>query len=82
MAMLGRTAYGKSDDVNWRATSSNRRDPNAMEIDTMTAEKRTSLMKHVKVNMECYCKKCLVYPREQLVVQRREPCEGNRSDIV
>ena len=45
MAMLGRTAYGKSDDVNWRATSSNQRDLNAMDIDTMTAEKRTSLMK-------------------------------------
>ena len=45
MAMLGRTAYRKSDDVIWRATSSNRRHPNAMDIDTMTAEKRTSLMK-------------------------------------
>ena len=45
MAMLGRTVYGKSDDVNWRATSSNRRDLNAMDIDTMTAEKQTSLMK-------------------------------------
>ena len=45
MAMLGRTAYGKSDDVNWRATSSNQRDLNAMDIDTMTAEKQTSLMK-------------------------------------
>ena len=38
MAMLGRTAYRKSDNVNWRAISSNQRDPNVMDIDTMTAE--------------------------------------------
>ena len=45
MAMLGKSTYGKSDADNWRASSSNRKDPNAMDIDTMTMEKRTYLMK-------------------------------------
>ena len=45
MAMLGKVAYRKSDGDNWRAGSLHQRDPNAMEIDAMTAEKRTFLMK-------------------------------------
>lgn len=45
MAMLGKTVYGKPDNDNWRAGSSYRRDPNAMDIDVMTTDKRTSLMK-------------------------------------
>ena len=39
MAMLGKAAYRKSDGDNWRADSLHQRDPNAMEIDVMTAEK-------------------------------------------
>ena len=45
MAMLGKSTYGKSDADNWRAPSSNQKDPNAMDIDTMTMEKQTYLMK-------------------------------------
>ena len=45
MAMLGKLPYKKSDSDNWRSGSSHQRDPNAMDIDAMTAEKRTFLMK-------------------------------------
>ena len=39
MAMLGKAAYRKSDGDNWRTGSLHQRDPDAMEIDVMTAEK-------------------------------------------
>jgi len=45
MAMLGKMPYKKSDSDNWRSGSSHQRDPYAMDIDAMTAEKRTFLMK-------------------------------------
>ena len=43
--MLGKSIYGKSDADNWRASSLNRKDPNAMDIDTMIMERQTYLMK-------------------------------------
>jgi Retrotransposon gag protein len=52
MAMLGKAAYRKSDGDNWRTGSLHQRDPNAMEIDVMTAEKQTFLMK------QGFCFKC------------------------
>ena len=67
--MLGKVAYIKSDGDNWRAGSLYQRGPNAMEIDAMTAEKQTFLMK------QGLCFKCEGWGH------LARDCKGKKKDI-